>query len=129
MIEAELKARVRERCRTYELRAKGRDMLAALVRVPEIDGTFLEPETLAGVETDVGDALAGVRAVLAETGIADGDLIRERRPRWCLPHRDRPGGAVGTRDSRPACRGLHPAGLARSSVLRHERPGFLARTG
>jgi adenylate cyclase class 2 len=65
-----------KRCRNYDLEARGRRMLATLVRVPEIDGTFLELETLAD-EEDVSAALDDVRAVLAELGIADGDLTRE----------------------------------------------------
>ncbi|MFC1411116.1 class IV adenylate cyclase [Streptacidiphilus sp. N1-12] len=33
-------------CRNYEFGAAGRRMLATLVRVPELDGTFLELETM-----------------------------------------------------------------------------------
>lgn len=65
-----------KRCRNYDFKARGRQMLATLVRVPEVDGTFLELETLAG-EDDVTAALSDVRAVLAELGIGDGDLTRE----------------------------------------------------
>jgi adenylate cyclase class 2 len=65
-----------KRCRNYDLEERGRRMLATLVRVPEIDGTFLELETLAG-EGDLAAALDDVRAVLADLGIADGDLTRE----------------------------------------------------
>ncbi|WP_030209179.1 class IV adenylate cyclase [Streptomyces sp. NRRL S-87] len=65
-----------KRCRNYAFTARGRQMLATLVRVPEVDGTFLELETLAP-EADLAAALSDVRAVLAELGIADGDLTRE----------------------------------------------------
>jgi len=65
-----------KRCRTYEFEARGRRMLATLVRVPEIDGTFLELETMAD-ENDVTAALAAVRAVLAELGIGPDDFTHE----------------------------------------------------
>jgi len=65
-----------KRCRNYTFKAQDRQMLATLVRVPEIDGTFLEVETL--VEADhVQAALADIREVLAELGIAGEDLTRE----------------------------------------------------
>ncbi|MFF3326927.1 class IV adenylate cyclase [Streptomyces sp. NPDC002889] len=65
-----------KRCRNYDFEARGRRMLATLVRVPELDGTFLELETLVN-ETDTQAALADVRAVLAELGISEHDLTRE----------------------------------------------------
>ncbi|MFI6637993.1 class IV adenylate cyclase [Streptomyces sp. NPDC050504] len=65
-----------KRCRNYDIEAHGRDVLATLVRVPEIDGTFLEVETLAA-EDDVVAALADVRAVLADLGIGEEDLTRD----------------------------------------------------
>ncbi|MGI5451358.1 class IV adenylate cyclase [Streptomyces sp. CA-243310] len=63
-------------CRNYGFDARGRRMLATLVRVPEIEGTFLELETLVG-EDDVAAALDDVRAVLDELGITPEDLTRE----------------------------------------------------
>lgn len=48
-------------------------MVATLVRVPDIDGTFLEVEALVA-EHEVAAALADVRAVLAELGIEPKDL-------------------------------------------------------
>ena len=51
-------------------------MLATLVRVPEIDGTFLEIETLVD-EAEVSSALDDIRAVLAELGIGSEELTRE----------------------------------------------------
>lgn len=65
-----------KRCRNYDFEARGRRMLATLVRVPEVDGTFLELETIAD-EKDVAAALYDVRAVLAELGIGAEDLTRE----------------------------------------------------
>ncbi|MFI8829026.1 class IV adenylate cyclase [Streptomyces sp. NPDC053431] len=65
-----------KRCRNYAFKARGRQMLATLVRVPEIDGTFIEVETL--VDGDqVLTALDDIRAVLIELGIAEEDLTRE----------------------------------------------------
>ncbi|MGP3977489.1 class IV adenylate cyclase [Streptomyces sp. 8N114] len=66
-----------KRCRNYEVQAGGRQMLATLVRVPEIDGTFIELETLVDEEADVQAALVDVRAVLGSLGIADADLTCE----------------------------------------------------
>jgi adenylate cyclase class 2 len=63
-------------CVNYRFTARGRDMLATLVTVPEIDGTFVELETMAD-ETDLGAALADVRGVLGELGVGDSDLTTE----------------------------------------------------
>ncbi|MHA5054230.1 class IV adenylate cyclase [Streptomyces sp. SD15] len=65
-----------KRCRNYEFEAHGRRMLATLVRVPEIDGTFLEIETLVE-ESAVSAALDVVRAVFADLGVGMEDLTRE----------------------------------------------------
>ncbi|MGI5451290.1 hypothetical protein ACQEVM_37305 [Streptomyces sp. CA-243310] len=46
-----------------------------MVQVPEIDGTFIEVETLVE-ETHLGDALADVRQVLTDLGIDQADLTR-----------------------------------------------------
>jgi adenylate cyclase, class 2 len=66
-----------KRCRNYEFTAADRPMLATLVQVPELDGTFIEVETQAE-ESDLDAALADVRAVLAELGIGDEDLTTEQ---------------------------------------------------
>ncbi|MFF0389693.1 class IV adenylate cyclase [Kitasatospora sp. NPDC004615] len=66
-----------KRCRNYNLTADGRLVLATLVRVPEIDGTYLEVETAVVDETELPAALAVVRGVLHELGIGDGDLTAE----------------------------------------------------
>ncbi|MFJ8230077.1 class IV adenylate cyclase [Streptomyces sp. NPDC094448] len=65
-----------KRCRNYAFEAHGRQMLATLVRVPELDGTFLEVETLTE-EPDVAAALVDMRAVLTSLGIDEDDLTRE----------------------------------------------------
>lgn len=65
-----------KRCRNYDFTAHGRLMLATLVRVPEIDGDFIEVETLVEPE-QLAAALADVRTVLAELGIDGGDLTTD----------------------------------------------------
>jgi adenylate cyclase, class 2 len=64
-------------CVNYRFTARGRDLLATLVTVPEIDGTFIELETMAG-ETDLAAALADIRAVLADLGISGDALTTEQ---------------------------------------------------
>lgn len=63
-------------CENYELSDGGRDFLATIVRVPEIDGTFLEVETMAD-EDQVDEALAAVRSVLRQLGVTDDELTTE----------------------------------------------------
>jgi adenylate cyclase class 2 len=65
-----------KRCRNYDFEAHGRKMLATLVRVPEIDGTFLEVETLVE-EDDLASALNDIHAVLTGLGVSPKDLTRE----------------------------------------------------
>jgi adenylate cyclase class 2 len=52
-------------------------MLATIVTIPEISGTFIELETLASA-ADLSAALSDVRAVLHELGITDEDLTTEQ---------------------------------------------------
>ncbi|WP_406459494.1 class IV adenylate cyclase [Streptomyces sp. NBC_01622] len=65
-----------KRCRNYEFEAFGRRMLATVVRVPELDGTFLEVETLVD-EGDVAAALDDIRAVFTDLGIEPEEMTRE----------------------------------------------------
>ncbi|GAA2153013.1 class IV adenylate cyclase [Kitasatospora kazusensis] len=67
-----------KRCRNYSFQRSGRDLLATLVRVPEIDGTFVEVETLASAEDDLPAALAVVRSALEALGIEMDDLTTEQ---------------------------------------------------
>ncbi|MFI1385528.1 class IV adenylate cyclase [Embleya sp. NPDC020886] len=60
-----------KRCRNYDLERGGRQVLATLVRVPELDETFIEIETLVKGSEDVADALDVVREVLGTLGIGD----------------------------------------------------------
>jgi adenylate cyclase, class 2 len=66
-----------KRCANYRFTAQGRDMLATVVTVPQIDGTFVELETMAD-EGDLDTALADVLTVLHDLGIADEDLTTEQ---------------------------------------------------
>jgi adenylate cyclase class 2 len=66
-----------KRCVNYRFTAHGRDMLATVVTVPEIDGTFVELETMAD-EAETDAALGDVRAVLHDLGITDDDLTTEQ---------------------------------------------------
>ncbi|MFE0042370.1 class IV adenylate cyclase [Streptomyces albireticuli] len=65
-----------KRCRNYEFQALGRPMLATVVTVPEIDGSFIELETQVGGD-DLRAALRDIRAVLGELGVEDDDLTAE----------------------------------------------------
>ncbi|MFJ3975564.1 class IV adenylate cyclase [Streptomyces sp. NPDC090021] len=80
-----------KRCRNYSFEARGRQMLATLVRVPELDGTFLELETLVE-ESDVTRALEDVRRTLVELGIEAADLTRQQYTDAVKARRD---GTVG----------------------------------
>lgn len=63
-------------CRNYRFTWSSWDMLATVVQVPELSGTFLEVETI--VTDDVPSALEAVRTVLGELGITEDDLITEQ---------------------------------------------------
>ncbi|HLK02514.1 MAG TPA: class IV adenylate cyclase [Streptosporangiaceae bacterium] len=63
-------------CENYRFTAHNREMLATIVTVPEIDGVFVELETMAA-EADLPAALADVSAVLAELGITAEHLTTE----------------------------------------------------
>ncbi|GAA2004323.1 class IV adenylate cyclase [Catenulispora subtropica] len=79
-------------CANHRMQRAGRDMLATVVTVPEIDGTFLEVETLTDDASDVPAALAAVHAVMTEVGIAPADFTTELYTEAVL--RARPGNAV-----------------------------------
>ncbi|MEU5186824.1 class IV adenylate cyclase [Streptomyces klenkii] len=65
-----------KQCRNYEFHAHGRPMLATVVTVPEIDGSFIELETQVE-QQGLRGALDDIRSVLLELGIQDGDLTTE----------------------------------------------------
>lgn len=64
-------------CSNYRFAAMGRDMLATVVQVPELEGTFIEVETMTD-EDGTAAALADVRAVLGQLGITEDDLSSEQ---------------------------------------------------
>jgi adenylate cyclase class 2 len=64
-------------CENYRFRAGGREVLATVVRVAELTGTFLELETLVGDESGVPEALAELRRVLGELGVSEEELTTE----------------------------------------------------
>jgi len=69
--------RLAKYCANYRFTSHARNMLATVVTVPELDGTFVELETMAA-EDDVDAALADIRAVLADLGIGEEDLTTEQ---------------------------------------------------
>ncbi|GAA2681921.1 class IV adenylate cyclase [Streptomyces lunalinharesii] len=66
-----------KRCRNYEFRTRGRSLLATLVHVPEVQGTFLEVETLVSEERELAAALKDIRAVMGELGLVDADFTAD----------------------------------------------------
>jgi adenylate cyclase, class 2 len=67
----------RKHCDNYRFIARGRELLATVVQIPELVGqTFLELETMAE-PADVPDALAALHAVLGELGVTDEELTTE----------------------------------------------------
>jgi adenylate cyclase, class 2 len=64
-------------CVNFAFAARGRELLATLVTVPEIDGTFIELETMAE-EPDLPAALLDLHAIIGELGIRDEDLTTEQ---------------------------------------------------
>jgi adenylate cyclase class 2 len=64
-------------CRNYCLCDQERNLLATVVNVPEIDGTFIELETIVQSQEDLPAALDIVRAVLTSLGISETDLTDE----------------------------------------------------
>jgi adenylate cyclase, class 2 len=74
-------------CANYAFTARGRDMLATLVTVPELDRTFLEVEAKTGDQDDLDAALADIRAVLGQLRITDADLTTELYTDAVMRHR------------------------------------------
>lgn len=65
-----------KKCANHRFKRAGRTFLATVVRVPELNGTFIEVETMAE-EEDLATALAAVREVLAELGVGESELTTE----------------------------------------------------
>lgn len=64
-------------CRNYQIRYQDRDLLATMVQVPEIEGDFLEVETIVPGTEDVTAALTTVRSLLGLLGVAEDDITDE----------------------------------------------------
>jgi adenylate cyclase class 2 len=64
----------------------GRECLATVVTVPELDGTFIEVETLVP-EDRVSEGLATVRTILTGLGIEEADLTTEEYTAAVMAHR------------------------------------------
>jgi adenylate cyclase, class 2 len=64
-------------CTNYRFSRQGRQLLATVVTVPELDGTFIELETMTE-PGDVDAALADIRAVLLRLGVDSGDFTTEQ---------------------------------------------------
>ncbi|WP_150241397.1 class IV adenylate cyclase [Nocardiopsis quinghaiensis] len=64
----------------------GRECLATVVTVPELEGTFIEVETLVP-EDEVTEGLALVRNVLNSLGIEESDLTTEEYTAAVIAHR------------------------------------------
>ncbi|WFB09425.1 class IV adenylate cyclase [Streptomyces sp. LX-29] len=66
-----------KRCRNYKLSSHGRGLLATLVEVPEIAGTFLEVETMVQEDEELSSALDDIRSVMSELGVCEEDFTLE----------------------------------------------------
>lgn len=81
----------RKHCENYRFTAQGREVLATVVEIPELDGqTFLELETMAEPD-DLAAALSVVRAVLDELGVTDDELSTESYTDLVAARRAEPG--------------------------------------
>jgi adenylate cyclase class 2 len=66
--------------------ATGRECLATVVTVPELEGTFIEVETLVE-ETNLSEGLSAVRGVLAELGIGEDAFTTEKYTEAVIAYR------------------------------------------
>lgn len=64
-------------CENYSITHDGYQILATLVTVPELQGTFLEVETVVESAADLKPALRTVHDVLADLGLGPADLTTE----------------------------------------------------
>ena len=74
-------------CVNYAFTASGRQIQATLVTVPELEGTFMEVETMSPSTDDLGAALDVIRAFLAELGIPASDQTSELYTDAVMRHR------------------------------------------
>jgi adenylate cyclase class 2 len=71
----------------YAFTASGRQIQATLVTVPELEGTFIEVETMSPSTGDLGAALDVIRALLAELRIPASDQTSELYTDAVMRHR------------------------------------------
>lgn len=64
-------------CENFRFVAGGRQVLATLVSVPELDGQFLELETMVSEETELPEALRHLETLLAQLGVSADELTTE----------------------------------------------------
>ncbi|TLF77406.1 class IV adenylate cyclase [Nocardia cyriacigeorgica] len=64
-------------CENFRFVADGRQVLATLVSVPELDGQFLELETMVSEEAELPEALRHLESLLAELGVSADELTTE----------------------------------------------------
>ncbi|MEU7863085.1 class IV adenylate cyclase [Nonomuraea sp. NPDC049141] len=64
-------------CVNWSYTTSGRRLLATLVTIPDLDGTFLEIETLTDDLEDLPAALAVVRAEMLDLGVEEHDFTTE----------------------------------------------------
>ena len=78
-------------CVNYAFTASGRRIQATLVTVPELEGTFVEVETMSANRGDLGAALNVVRALLDELDVRPGDMTSELYTDVVMRHRQHSG--------------------------------------
>lgn len=66
-----------KKCENFRFSDRGRDLLATLVTVPELEGTYLELETQVSDKAEMDAALGDLRSILHEIGVSDGELTTE----------------------------------------------------
>ncbi|MGI9002043.1 MAG: class IV adenylate cyclase [Pseudonocardia sp.] len=64
-------------CMNYRFTVADRPLLATLVQVPELAGTYLEIESIVTSDAEIAPALETIRAVFSELGIEHGDETTE----------------------------------------------------
>jgi adenylate cyclase class 2 len=63
-----------KRCENFRFQAHGYPIVATLVRVPELDGAFVEIETLIPDGAPAGEADKAIRGTLVDLGLGEHDL-------------------------------------------------------
>src|SRR5262249_2710226 len=74
-------------CANYAFTAHGRQILATLVTVPELEGTFIEVETMTADDTGLAAALDDIRTVLDELGVSADEITNELYTDAVMRHR------------------------------------------